>query len=391
MRFVILLFILIIFATVVGGMAEHNTGAVILYVGDYEVETNLIFMIVLSVLLWSLLFFVLKIFLFLFKLPSYAREQNNKLLHKRAQKNFQAGLLLLIEEKWSKAKKLFVKGLQHGNYPLFRLLSLAKVAQEEGDIKIRDEYLNKAYKISPSSIVAVDLIRAQMHYDKQEYKDSEKILTILWQKNKNHPLIISKLLFAYQKNCQWQKIFDLLPIAKKYKAIDAEFFDEITQQTYVALLQQENIEYKRLEKIWHSFLVPNKNKPIVFKTYIKRLQRFGQDNVAFKEIKTYLSQEWDDDIVLLLGFLKVSVFKEQLNLAKGYLKEHENSPALYLTLGRICIRGKLWGQAKVYLSQSIAILATRAALLEQGRLLEKLEDKDAIKSYKQALSIKNDI
>jgi HemY protein len=61
---------------------------------------------------------------------------------------------------------------------------------------------------------------------------------------------------------------------------------------------------------------------------------------------------------------------------------------LLLTLARLCLQAKLWGKARSYLEESIAILPKVAAYQELGLLLEQLGEPDkALECFRTGLGL----
>jgi HemY protein len=61
-------------------------------------------------------------------------------------------------------------------------------------------------------------------------------------------------------------------------------------------------------------------------------------------------------------------------------------PAILLFLGKACASIQLWGKAKDYFEQCLAIGPNPEAALEYGKLLESLDNKEAaVKVYKKVL------
>ena len=100
-------------------------------------------------------------------------------------------------------------------------------------------------------------------------------------------------------------------------------------------------------------------------------------------LKVNLKKNWDETLVALYGQCPISNSKKQLNFADGLLLENPNSAKLNLTLGQICSNNQLWGKARTYLEQSIAIHPTALAYAELAKLLDNLHESDKAKLYYQ--------
>ena len=103
-----------------------------------------------------------------------------------------------------------------------------------------------------------------------------------------------------------------------------------------------------------------------------------------------INQQWDAKAVEFYGRMQVEDTSGQLAIAEKWLQEYGNSDVLLLTLGRICIRLKLWGKAQSYLEASIGAKPTAQNCLELADLLTREELGQAEKAgqyYQQGLHL----
>ncbi|RLA06801.1 MAG: hypothetical protein DRQ51_08205 [Gammaproteobacteria bacterium] len=386
MKYIITLFLLIIAFVIMGVIMKNEPGMVLIYFNDKEFQTSLIVLSLIFVILYTIAHTLLKIIIFVIKLPSFVKKQNQKIAVNRLLKMTENGLIAMAEGNWIESEKLLKKYIKHNSRPLVSLLALAKVSHEQNNHQKRDDYLRQAIIQNPQASLAVGLTQAELQYSHNQTEQAQATLNRLLQENKRHPVVTKRLMQVYNKTHEWQKLFDLLPIIKKNKILSSARYSAIYDKTCIALLQQSNIDYNKFEKIWDNFDKNTKNHAIIFKSYIMRLVSFGQMLQAYQKINKYLqNNNWNEDIITIFGTLKVSNLKEQLHIAESCLTNHKSSPALYLTLARICVKLQLWGQAKSYYSQNIYLNPTAIAYKEQGQLLEKIKDDNFYESYKKGL------
>jgi tetratricopeptide (TPR) repeat protein len=69
-----------------------------------------------------------------------------------------------------------------------------------------------------------------------------------------------------------------------------------------------------------------------------------------------LRREWSPQLIETYGtLLGGDDIEARLRRAEGWLDAHPNDASLLLTLGRMCVRLKLWGKANQYLQRSLAL------------------------------------
>jgi HemY protein len=99
-------------------------------------------------------------------------------------------------------------------------------------------------------------------------------------------------------------------------------------------------------------------------------------------LRLSLNQSWHDSTIVLYAELDVMVDSKQLEIAEGWLKDHQQNAYLLLALGKMCITRSLWGKARNYLEASIAINPMPENYLKLARLLEEhMNDQPAAQEY----------
>jgi HemY protein len=101
--------------------------------------------------------------------------------------------------------------------------------------------------------------------------------------------------------------------------------------------------------------------PAAIDAYARRAASFGLILPAMDEIESALRREWSTSLVETYGALGGDDLEARLRRAEGWYDAHPNDAALLLTLGRMCVRLKLWGKARQYLDRSIALAPSAGA------------------------------
>jgi HemY protein len=101
--------------------------------------------------------------------------------------------------------------------------------------------------------------------------------------------------------------------------------------------------------------------PAVIDAYARRAAGFGLTLAAMDELESALRREWSPLLIETYGTLAGEDIEARLRRAEGWLDAHPNDANLLLTLGRMCVRLKLWGKAHHYLKRSLALVPGAAA------------------------------
>jgi HemY protein len=107
--------------------------------------------------------------------------------------------------------------------------------------------------------------------------------------------------------------------------------------------------------------------PPVIAAYASRCAELGLIDVAAKAVEIGLKHDWSEELALLYGHMPGGEFARRLREAERWLDSHPDSPALLLSLGRLCREDGLWGKAENYLERALKAGAGGAAWAELGK------------------------
>ena len=110
-----------------------------------------------------------------------------------------------------------------------------------------------------------------------------------------------------------------------------------------------------LNTLWSQLPKPQRRIPAVVDAYARRAAHFGMMLPAMDEVESALRREWSSQLVATYGNLSGDDGEGRLRRAEGWLDAHPNDAQLLLTLGRMCVRARLWGKARKYLERALAL------------------------------------
>ena len=106
-----------------------------------------------------------------------------------------------------------------------------------------------------------------------------------------------------------------------------------------------------------------------------------------------LDAEWNDELGALYAACAAAPGDEggvrlQIERAEAWRTRYPREAGLLLTLGRLCASQALWGKAREYLEQSIAVMPGRAAYVELARMFDATgRADDANRCYRLAAGV----
>ena len=101
-----------------------------------------------------------------------------------------------------------------------------------------------------------------------------------------------------------------------------------------------------------------------------------------------LNHHWDRKLLRQYAKVPSANPSKQLAYAESWLKLHPNDAGLYVCLGKLCIRNRLWGKAQGYLVKARELEPSPGILHDLGQVYEHLDDKVlAMSCYRQGLEL----
>lgn len=378
MRFVaLLLAFLFIAISLAIGLREDN-GYVLMSWGETTVEMSLAMLVLLTGLVFTGIWFVVRILVGVWRLPARLAALRRRMRLKRARESLTRGLIEMSEGRWRESEKSLTRHARHSETPLPHYLMAARAAQMQGAHERRDNHLRLAYETTPAATVAVLLTQAELQLAHKQLERALATLTRLRELAPNHAFVLRLLAQLHETREDWDAVHELLPEVRKRDALEPSALEAMTTNVYRVLLADAAMrkDSDRAEALWGELPRPLRQVPDLVFNHAEALRAGGRDDDAEALLRGVLRQRWDDRLALQYGLLKTTDPSRQLGRAEAWLRERGDTPVLLLTCGRLCMRNSLWGKARSYLESSIANGPRPDTWHELARLLQHTGEPD---------------
>lgn len=385
-RALIWLVVLVLVSVTLALLAQKDPGYVMLAWGQTSVEAPLSLMVLIGLLSAVSVYFIWRLMMAVWHLPDQVHGWRGKRQRQRATQSFLEGLTALVEGRWTQAEKKLIKNAKASPAPLLNYLGAARAAQQQGALDRRDQYLHEAHRAQPHS-PAVQLAQAELSYEARQKERALATLNQVHETQADNPRVLRLLARLYADLQEWQALHTLLPQLKAKAAMPAADRERLALRAYDGLLHQaaEQQDLDKLQMVWAGLPESATQNEALFAEYVRLLRVVGGDAEAEALVRKCLKELWQENLVHLYGLLQGADPAQQLKVAEGWLKEHGRDPILNLTLGRLCLRNRLWGKARIYLETSLSISERAETYKELGLLLEHLQDdKAAAECFRKA-------
>jgi len=397
-KFIFAVLVLIGLAVWIMFSSPEDGGYLLIAFGTKTVEMSLWLAGLLLLALWLVLWVVWRI---LSGGAQMARSVSGFFFHgssARAQKRTQSGLIDFIEGNWLQAHKKLVRAAPRVEAPLINYLAAARSAHEMHDPDEVNRLLAIAAQSSPEQgAIAVALTRARIELEEKRYDQCLATLLAVKDEAPDNRVLLDLLRRVYVARQDWEGLHNIFDSLRRYKVDSPEALDALEVRLYRERLQHQGEASRQLLRIerlsvlragWNK--VPGKlqKNPQLISVYAHELALSGEDQEAEVLLRKTLSKDWRDDMVYLYGRLHIEDSRLQMRVAEEWATRHAREPVLLLTLGRISLRNELWGKARDYFRESLALRKDPEVYAELARLLENMgEQQQSNESYQSALEL----
>ena len=370
-----------------------DSGYVLVAYDQTTIETSLWVLVVLCVVSFVILHLLINLLTRTrfptAKLHAWKEHRNQRISRRKTLK----GLTLLSEGNWAQAQKQLAQAAEKSDLPLINYLSAARAAHEQNNDQATDELLQKARTSTPEAEVTVAITQAEIQLSRGQLEPCLATLLRLRTLAPKNSYVMKLLKDVYLRLNDWKALSKLIPVLRNHQALKEEELNDLSAQCYSHILNDsvtnlpvETSDEDRLHalgKAWRELPSDQMLKGDLVQQYTELLVSLGAESRAEQNLRELIKKSWDETLVNLYGRVSGDNPKKQLDQARNWAKKRTESPALFLTLGRLSMRNQHWGQAVKYFEQSLDLSPSAEALGELTRLLRNLGEADQAQTLLQ--------
>lgn len=390
MRLLLLGLLALLLAVAIGSIAGSDTGYVMMTISGWKIQTSATLFVIIIFLSFIACYFIVRSTIRFFTMPNEIKKWRLHRNQRRAEKYLTQGLIHMTEGRWKKAEHDFCKAAPYSRAPHVNYLYAARAAQESHSVDRRDEYLRLAYHHNPDADMAVGITQAELQLSQDQTEQALATLKHLQHKQPEQIQVKQLLLDTYTGLNDWQSVLKLIPAIEKTSLYSREQIQAKQLEAYAGLLKEAGSlnSKEKLNTVWSG--IPRKLQQhfYLMEVYITERLKFDDTTDCELLLRSALKRQWDNMLVRLFGLVIGNDAGKQLAVAESWLQNHARDAVLLLTLGRLCMRNKLWGKARDYLQESINVKAIPEAYYEFAKLHEhEGNNEEAAKCYEMGLAL----
>ncbi len=349
-RWILLLVVVAAIAAFGWQWVAEDPGYVLLRLRGWRVETTVVAALLMLALAWALLAGLWRLLRWPFGALS---RRHRRLSHQRMGE----GIVALIEGRHGDAERDLNRAARLDSLRGPALLASAEAASRRGEHGRALEALDQASQSSPQ---AARILRARLL--RREGKSAEALALLAPEADKASltPAGWRELALAALANHDIRRAREALDPLQKSGALGNRAYAALEARVIVAAILAAP-DGASLNSLWSQLTKSQRRVPALVDAYARRASSFGLVLPAMDELESALRREWSPLLIETYGTLSGDDVEARLRRAEGWLDAHPNDAALLVTLGRMCVRLKLWGKARQHLERSLALTPSMAA------------------------------
>ena len=354
-----------------------DPGYVFVRMRGWQVETSVLFAVVLLVLAWALLTLLWR----LLRWPFGALTQRHRRLSRQ---RLADGLVALAEGRHGDAERDLNRAARLDALRGPALLAAAEAAWRRGESPRAQEALDQAAQAVPR---AARVLRARVL--RRDGKPAEAMALLAPQADSGElsPAGWRELALAALAVGDLRRARSALDPLHKSAALGPRAYAALEAKVLTASLLGAP-DGAALNTLWSQLPKTQRRASAVVDAYARRAAAFGMLLPALDELESALRREWSPSLVETYGSLPGEDLDARLRRAVGWLDAHPNDVALQLTLGRLCARLRQYARAHDYLQRALALAPTPSGWEALGELYAlESEPTLAQRCYRNALAL----
>lgn len=387
-----LLFYTLLALSIVIALAYSTTqdpGYLMVTLHGWTIETSATFAIIVMLLLFVALYLLLRLISTLLQLPLRLRRWRKLRAANSSRTQLVQGMMKLTLGQWFNAEKLLLKSARHDDQAVLAYMGAARAAQGLKAKNRRDGYLLLAQDKSPQNRLSIALTQAQLEAEDGHPEEAVATLNKLPLDHRNNGYALSILAGYYTQLQDWPALVTLLPRLRRHDALPLNQYYECEHQAYSGLIRQlaRKGDSTPLWQLWDELPSRIQEREDIVADYGNAMINLGYADEIEELLYRHINKKWSDLLVYLYGLMdgKADI---HLSRAKSWLKTHQNSAVLHLTLGRLAVRSQQWKNARYYFETSLKLSADAETYQELGNLLSHTnEPKLALECYRRGLAL----
>ncbi len=369
-------------------IARYNEAYALFVWHPYRVQISINLLVLLALAAFAGFYLLIRAVSLTLALPAQLAAFRRQRRRDNAAEALNDSARLFYEGRYGQALKLAEKSYPDVVFPGIAALLAARAAHAMRNRDVKRHWLEQASLYDKETRYARLMVETELAVADRRYDDAAQTLDVLRGHGQRHIASLRLALQVEQGRGRWDEVARLARQLRKYNALSHDQAAPLIRRSAIEQLREAEGDLPALQRVWQALPAEDRGDAGFLERAVPYLIGAGDETIAHVAIEQALAQNWESGLAALYGSCKSSDLRVQLAAAEKWLADHPADGGLLLALGRLCLRGQLWGKAQSYFEASLSIVPTRAAHLELARLAEQLDrEADAARHYREAASL----
>jgi HemY protein len=381
---------LALIATAVGlaVASRFNPGNVVFFYPPYRIDLSLNFFLLLTALLFWLIYLLLTALAVTQKMPSRVAAYRREKREREGNIALREALKAFFEGRFGHAEKAAARAVDSPDNAGLSALIGARAAQRLQQQDRRDDWLRR---LDDNGALRTASLMTALELQVEDHQP-ERALEAVQQLNASgtrHLHVLRLALKANQQARNWPEVLRLVRSLDKHNALHPAASRRLRELAYEDLLSDRSHDAESIRRVWSA--IPSEDKVVAYvaERAARAFSARGLHAEARTIVERALAVEWSDRLVRVYrdgaAATGSSELLAQIERCEQWLVQRPTDPELALTLGTLCLKQKLWGKAQRHLEQALSEASetdtVRIAHLELAQLHEALNQTDQANTH----------
>lgn len=375
------IWVIFLFAAAIGlaVAARFNPGNVVFFYPPYRVDLSMNFFILLSGLMFVLIYGMLKAIRVTRNMPSKVARYRQDKREREGNRAFREALKAFFEGRFGHSERAATRAAQSSENAGLAALIGARSAHRLQERERRDQWLATAG--NDASLKTARLMTAiELLVDEDRSEEALNAVKELNASGTRHIHALRLALKANQRAQNWPEVLRLTRSLDKNNALHPALSKRLRELAYEDLLADRNQDGEGVRRVWAAIPAQERVQPFIALRGANAFNARGLHEDAAKIVEAALAVDWEPKLVHAYrksaGPEGSAMLLSQIEKCEEWLAQRPGDAEIALTLGTFCLKQKLWGKAQRYLEQALsdAIIpeTIREAHLKLAHLHESL-------------------
>ena len=380
------LLLVVVVAVAVTLMAQGNASKVLIFFGQYRIDMSLNFAVVAILLLFLVLYVMMRAWRASSQLPGKFKEywmnrKQNALLQANTQ-----GLIALITGDEQGAQKALNQASKTGIETDLSYLIRAMSAIQADRYDVAEEILNQEKAKVGEHSHALVVLRGKVALSKQDFSGALSMLEAMDPLAAKLPQVQRLRMLALMGLARWQDALVQYRACVAVSALTNGEKNEALMRIYAGLGESAGQDASKMKEVLSSAKPAELENVGVLRTLATGLQRSGLVTAARTLLETALNQNYNKDLLPIYHQVAVLEPREALPNVERLLAQQPADLRLLELAADVCEREQLWGKA---ISRFEAVYAKQPSAHVAGkleRLYEAANQGERAKTWREKLN-----